>query len=103
MTHKNVAQIANRNDSLRAMIPLIAMPNTLVLTRGVAALLSSDVAEIMGRVKMFNDFNEGNDPWGERDFEAFKHNGRKFFWKIDDYQGTDGFDLVLTVMLASEY
>jgi hypothetical protein len=25
------------------------------------------------------------------------------FWKIDDYNGNEGYDLVLTVMLASEY
>ena len=103
MTHNNVAQIANRNDSLRAMIPLIAMPNTLVLTRGVAALPPDEVAEIMERVKMFNDFNESNDPWHEHDFGKFEHDGKKMFWKIDDYGGVDCYELVLTVMLASEY
>ena len=103
MNSKIAAEQAQRNDALRAMIPLIAMPNTLGLTRGVAALPSSEVAEILEGVKGFNEFNEDNDPWGEHDFGCFTHGGQKLFWKIDDYQGTDGYDLVLTVMLADEY
>ena len=103
MNSKNAAEQAQRSDSLRAMIPLIAMPNTLVFTRGVAAMPPDDVAEIMEMVKSFDDFNEDNDPWGEHDFGKFEFNGQPIFWKVDDYQGTDGFDLVLTVMLSSEY
>ena len=103
MNHKNAAEIANRNDALRAMIPLVEKPNTLLMTRGVAALPPDGVAEIWERVKGFDDFNEDNDPHGEHDFGAFDYRGKKIFWKIDDYQGTDGYELVLTVMLASEY
>ena len=96
--------IAQRNDLLRAMVPLIPKPSALILTRGVAARPPDHVAEVLKKVKEFNDFTEDtNDPWGEHDFGCFTHNGQKFFWKIDDYQGTDGFDLVLTVMLSSEY
>ena len=97
------AAIAQRNDALRALIPLVEKPNTLLMTRGVAALPPDDVAEIMEKVKEFNDFNEDNDPWGEHDFGCFTHGGKKMFWKIDDYGGVDGYRLVLTVMLASEY
>ena len=103
MNNKNHAKIAKRNDFLRALIPLISKPNTLLMTRGVAALPSKDVAEILSRVKGFDDFNEDNDPWHEHDFGKFEHNGQKIFWKIDDYGGVDGYRLVLTVMLASEY
>ena len=48
-------------------------------------------------------FTEDNDPWHEHDFGAFEYKGEKMFWKIDDYHGNEGYDLVLTVMLASEY
>ena len=100
MSSKNVAEIAKRNDALRALIPLISKPNTLLMTRGVAALPPDEVAAVMERVKGFNDFTEDNDPWGEHDFGSFEVKGKnKIFWKIDDYQGTDGYELVLTVML----
>ena len=54
-------------------------------------------------VKEFDAFNEGNDPWNEHDFGAFDFRGEMIFWKIDDHKGHEGYELVLTVMLASEY
>jgi hypothetical protein len=55
------------------------------------------------KVKNFDDFNEDNDPYGEHDFGSFNHKGEEIFWKIDDYEGEEGWNLVLTVMLAEEY
>jgi len=75
----------------------------LVMTRGVASLPPDEVAEIMTKVRDFDEFNEDNDPWKQHDFGSFQHNGHKIFWKIDDYGGAEGFNLVLTVMLADEY
>ena len=59
------------NDALRAKIPNIAPPDLLVITRGIADLGPKAVAEILMKVKEFNDFNEDNDPWGEHDFGSF--------------------------------
>ena len=92
---------AKRNDRLRNMIPCVPKPDMLVITRGIAA--RDDVAEILEKVKNFNDFNPDNDPYQEHDFGSFKHKGIKIFWKIDNYNGHQGYNLVLTVMLASEY
>ena len=95
------------NDALRQSIPNIAPPNLLVITRGIADLGSKAVAEILVKVKEFNDFNEDNDPWGEHDFGSFlyqsEETGKKIFWKIDDYAGQEGYNLVLTILLAEEY
>ena len=33
----------------------------------------------------FKDFNQDNNPFGERDFGAFKVNDMDFFWKISYY------------------
>jgi hypothetical protein len=59
------------------------------------------------KVKEFSEFNEDNDPWGEHDFGSFFYESQelreKIFWKIDDYNGQEGYNLVLTVMLAEEY
>ena len=94
---------AETNDALRKTIPMIAKPNSLFITRGIAELNSDEVVEILARVKDFDDFKEENDPWKEHDFGSFDHNDRKIFWKIDDYEGHEGFNLILTVMLAEEY
>jgi Protein of unknown function (DUF3768) len=74
----------------------------------------SDFSEILDRVRSFGEFTEGNDPYGERDFGAFKHRGERFFWKIDYYNrdltagSPDPSDAnvtcrVLTIMFAEEY
>ncbi len=95
------------NDALRQRIPSVAPPNLLVITRGIAALGAEAVIEILRQVKEFNDFSEDNDPWEEHDFGSFSYqseeSGKKIFWKIDDYAGQEGYNLVLTVMLAEEY
>lgn len=95
------------NDALRAKIPYILPPNILVITRGIATLGPKAVADILLRVKEFSEFNEDNDPWEEHDFGSFFYESEepreKIFWKIDDYAGQEGYNLVLAVMLASEY
>jgi hypothetical protein len=95
--------IAERNDQLRKRIPSIFRPDMLVLTRGVANLSIEDVVEILQKVKKFNEFTKDNDPWGEHDFGSFEYKARKFFWKIDDYKGVEGYQLILTIMFAEEY
>ena len=95
------------NDALRASIPYIMPPDLLVITRGIAALGPEAVAKILVKVKEFNNFNEDNDPWNEHDFGSFFYESQepreRIFWKIDDYAGQEGYNLVLTVMLAHEY
>ena len=91
------------NDALRASIPLIKPPNTLFITRGIAALMIEEVSKILSKVKDFDAFTEDNDPHGEHDMGSFDYNGKRIMWKIDDYDGHEGLNLVLTVMLAEEY
>ena len=96
-------EIAKRNDLLRRSIPCVSLPNLVVLTKGVVSLGQAEISQILSKVKEFDSFTKGNDPWGEHDFGAFEHNGRKFFWKIDDYGGHEGYNLILTVTLVEEY
>jgi len=81
---------------------------------GHIALSQADQSAIREKVETFDAFTPDNDPYGERDFGAFEHNGEKIFWKIDYYDATltygseDPSDpqqtvRVLTIMLASEY
>jgi hypothetical protein len=94
---------AQTNDQLRQKIPYILPPDILVVTAGIASLGQDEVGEILRKVKDFNSFNPDNDPYQEHDFGLFDHNGDKIYWKIDDYNGQYGYNLLLTVMLAEEY
>jgi len=96
-------EIAKRNDLLRRSIPCVSPPNLVVLTRGVASLKQMEINQVLKKVRDFNEFTKDNDPWEEHDFGAFERNGQKFFWKIDDYGGHEGYNLILTIMFAEEY
>lgn len=106
----NAARIAALNDAFRAN-PVLG---TFVLTAGIRNNSSENIANIISKVRNFNDFNEGNNPYGERDFGAFDFKGQKIFWKIDYYDRNFEFaspnaadpsqtNRVLTVMYAYEY
>jgi hypothetical protein len=71
-------------------------------------------ANVLQKVRSFNEFGADNDPYGEHDFGSFKVDGETFFFKIDyyspDMQGgsEDPADpkkttRVLTIMFASDY
>lgn len=107
----NTQQIANLNDLCRKAPGL---SGKWLITAGVGALLKADQAAIFDKVARYDAFTEDNNPYGERDFGAFTHNGVKIFWKIDYYApdmehgSEDPADpsqtvRVLTVMLANEY
>ena len=91
----------DRYDALRKRIPHIQKPNMLAVTASIDAL--PDKMQILKQVKDFNTFTVGNDPYHEHDFGSIDTEHGKVFWKIDDYGGQEGLELVLTVMLAEEY
>lgn len=99
------AEKAARNDRIRKILPASHRWDRVVYTAGLSALGPIAVAEAFQTVREFNDFSEGNDPYGEHDFGAFtlSTTGDKCFWKIDDYGGHDGIRCVLTVMLAEDW
>jgi hypothetical protein len=105
------ARIAKLNDIARTAM---GVAGKLVQTEGINALPPEDQSRIRELVELFKDFNEGNNPHGERDFGSFEHNGNKIFWKIDYYDkqleyGSEHPEdpgqttRVLTIMLAEEY
>ena len=109
--------IAQQNDFFRTH-PLVAqahgIPGRVVMTTGVASLDGADILEAIRQMVNFRRFNPDNDPYGEHDFGAFDHNGRRFFWKFDYYDtdyksgSPDPSDpnvtaRALTLMLACEY
>ena len=105
------ARSTGRNDSENSTaqrcpekeIPVIFSPNRLVLTRGIADTFENKLEELFERIRTFDAFTPDNDPWEEHDFGSFEFCGKKVFWKIDDYDGEQGLQLVFTILLADEY
>ena len=106
----NTEAIRKLNDEFRKTF----RGGRVLVTQGINALPSADVAEIMKMVSQFNTFEEGDDPYQEHDFGAFDYKGNRIFFKIDyydtnyEYASEDPADpsktnRILTVMLAEEY
>jgi len=83
--------------------PITGNMNAVVLTPGIQALGYRGAGQVMMKVFKFDTFTADNDPYGEHDFGSLDHEGQKVFWKIDDYAGHDGMELILTIMMADEY
>ncbi len=109
-------KIRELNDQFRKGEPGIL--GQVLITSGVQELADQSdgngLAEVIERVRSFEDFSEDNDPHHEHDFGAFEFLDNKLFWKIDYYApdmlhgSEDPADVaktvrVLTLMLASEY
>lgn len=106
-------KIAILNDNLRKNI-FNSGKDKVVLTQFVSHLPIDEQLKILIKVKDFNNFNEGNNPYGENDFGMIEHRELNYFFKIDyydndlKYHSPDPSDptktiRVLTVMHASEY
>ena len=98
-------KIASLNDAYRCQM------TGCVVTRGITNL-GPLVRDIFVRVREYQDFNQGNDPYGEHDFGSFAILGMKILWKIDYYdQDLKGWGhpldeqcrRQLTIMRAEEY
>lgn len=110
MISNKAEAIARLNDAFRKELSK-GIP---MLSHGIQMNTMENIKKIISIVRNFNDFNEDNNPYGERDFGAFDFKGRKIFWKIDYYDteltfhSPDAADpslttRVLTIMYAEEY
>jgi hypothetical protein len=106
-----IQRIADLNDLCRTAMGVAGI---VIQTPGIAALSTKVQSSIREAVERFDAFTEDNDPYGERDFGAFRQDGHHIFWKIDYYNPdlTGGSEdpadpaqtcRVLTIMLACEY
>jgi Protein of unknown function (DUF3768) len=111
MTTATAITIAELNDRFRKGDRTLGKHMASVL---VNALNSEQQQELTRRVRVFNDFTEGNDPYGEHDFGSIEFESEKWFWKISyydqnlEYLSEDPSDptqtqRLLTIMHSSEY
>ena len=109
MSNARTRRIALLNDLSRH-----GQGGKIMLTAGIHAMPPEDQIAIFRKVRDFNDFKKGDNPYGERDFGEFDHKGEKIFWKIDYYNldltagSEDPADpkqtvRIVTIMLADEY
>ena len=105
-----MTDIATLNDDFRKTLT----GGRVMLTYGINTMPADDIANILSKVRRFNDFTHDNDPYSERDFGAFDYKDEKIFWKIDYYDKTlrylsndpanpEQTVRVMTIMKASEY
>ena len=109
-----MSKIAEINDKFRAAV--LTEPQKdgrCVLTQSVHFLDPDVKMSILAKVKTFNKFTEGDDPYGEHDFGVIEDLPRAYF-KIDYYAdetmefGAEDKDKetayrVLVIMLADDY
>jgi len=74
-------KVAFLNDGLRRTFSR----GKVVMTAAVAALPEQKLAQVLSRVRSFDEFTTDNDPYGEHDFGSFELDGERFFFKCDYY------------------
>ena len=101
-------EIAKINDQLRISLPFLSSPHRFVMTSAVASLSAEKLINLFHKVRSFEDFNRGNDPYKEHDCGVIDFEGDQYVWKIDYYDQDFQFfkengNRVLTLMHTSEY
>ena len=102
-----MTDIKTLNDNFRKTF----IGGRVMLTAGIKSKTHDEIAEIIEKVRSFDNFTTANDPYGEHDFGSFDYKGQKIFWKIDyydlnyEYMSENPADptitnRVLTIMLA---
>lgn len=107
---RRTARIRDLNDKFRRTFT----GGRVMLTSGFCALPKQTRDAAIARIKTFDAFRRGDDPYGEHDFVSIDVGGQKVFAKIDYYDrdiryGADDpsdperTTRVMTIMLAEEY
>lgn len=105
-----MTDIKTLNDNFRKTF----IGGRVMLTSGIRAKTQDEIAEILEKVRSFDNFTTANDPYGEHDFGSFDYKGQKIFFKIGYYDKnmqylsedpTDDSKTIktLTIMLAEDW
>jgi hypothetical protein len=104
------ARIRALNDALRRR----GRGGRIMLTAGLEARGSEQIARVLAAVAAFDNFSEDNDPYGEHDCALLCVDGIQVLFKIDYFDRDLTFhspdpsdpavtERVMTVMLAADY
>ncbi|CAK0747827.1 DUF3768 domain-containing protein [Azospirillaceae bacterium] len=106
----DTAKIRELNDQLRKT----GIGGRIMITAGIKSMGEKAIAEIVAKVRAFNQFTPDNDPYGEHDFGKIMHGHEAIFFKFAyydrnmEYASPDPSDpkvtvRVMTIMQAMEY
>ena len=95
------------NDIFRKSLGLTGA-GRVVMTGGVEGLSDEIRTKVILAVRDYDNFDDGNDPYGEHDFGVIELTGQpKIYWKIDYYDANFEYggdvNRLLTILLAEEY
>ena len=95
------------NDVFRKSLGLTGA-GRVVMTSGVDGLPEEIRTKVLLAVRNYDDFKDGDDPYGEHDFGVIELADQpKIYWKIDyydeNYEYGGDVNRLLTIMLAEEY
>jgi len=104
------ASISRLNDLLRTQ----GIGGRVVATLGVQNLSHDTRGKVVEAIRVFDKFDDDDDPYKEHDFGSVEIEGDKFFFKIDYYDPSLKFGSedpsdpekttrVMTIMRADEY
>ena len=105
-----MTDVKTLNDNLRKFFS----GGKVLLSQGISFKPTNEKAEILDKVRNFNNFTKDNDPYNEHDFGSFDYKGETIYFKIDYYDRNYQYispnpadekvtNRVMTVMLACEY
>lgn len=111
MIGPKIYRIRQLNDELRTEG---SSRNGRVVAAGRLAQEIEKIGKVAAAVAAYDDWNEGDDPYGEHDFGKLDVNGEEVIWKIDYYSldemhGSDHPEdpnvtvRILTLMFAEDY
>lgn len=111
MINPKIYRIRQLNDELRTEG---SCRNGRMVAAGRLAQEHEKIGNIATAVAAFDDWHEGDDPYGEHDFGKVEVNGETVIWKIDyfsldELQGSDHPEdpnvtiRILTLMFAENY
>ena len=109
-SNQDSTRICALNDELRRF----GLGGRIMITSGIEALGTEDVAHVLAAVADFDAFTDDNDPYGEQDCAILTVDSHRVMFKIDYYDRDLAYhspdpsdptvtERVMTVMLASEY
>lgn len=103
MTITPPSPVGLRNDEIRQQgLFGPGQDSLLIITPGIAELGNTAIDQLIVKLMQFDAWDQGNDPYGDRDFGTLTWEGQKVFFKFDPHE-SDPQARIITLLRPSEY
>ncbi|EPX76797.1 DUF3768 domain-containing protein [Salipiger mucosus] len=99
-----ITETGKRNNEIRTRGLFARGPDQvaeLIGTVGIEALGQDAVNDLIRQLMAFEDFEEGNDPYGDRDFGKLEYDGKTVIFRIELHEDPD-FERRIFLMLPED-